>query len=422
MTQTQQEPHRRPVEALRAPARGVVRIAGGRTLERGLGRGTERTRIAGAISRGLVTDRVSPGGRTAVAGAPTTALVVPMDLLVEVLQPFVTTCVDAFVAAGLDAGAAGGAMVAEATALGRRLARGRAPRESIELGFTAATRAACEALEPALVRHDADALRAARAELTSYARILLGHVLRAWQEMSAVLELAPDARREVLAQAAFGARPASLLDCVAEALEVDLDAEHVAVVSVRDPLPVSVLSLPGALRGPSRREVLLPVEALAAVADDLLGVAVTGPATTLLEAPGAVTLARRAAVLVAEDGDPLACVGRLLVPATDLLGDLLVRGNRLLADLIVAKHLAPLEALSATRRLRLGEIVLHSLECKLPLNQLARRIGIPAQTAHSRMQSARTLLGDALDDPSLHLELIVALRSALPRWREAAAG
>lgn len=415
---TTRREHGRPPGAVRTSSGGAAASAVA-VLEHGLGRNHERTRIAGAISRGLVEGRSRQGRR--LRPVATVPLEVPPELLADVLQPFVARCVDAFVEAGLDASRAGAALALDTTRLGRSLARNRAPRSAIETGFGQATGAACDALEPLLAALDADDRRRTCVELTSYARILLAQALRAWQETSTVLALPAEARQRLLGEAALGVRGDASLECLAEVLGVDPSTPYVTVVSVAAPLPAALLDLPGALRGPSRREVLLPADGTTSWSSLVTGLAVTGPAVPLLEAPGATTLARRAAALVAEDGDPRGPLGRLLVPATDLLGDLLVRGNRLLADLVVAKHLAPLESLPAPRRLRLAELVLHSLECKLPLNQVARSIGIPAQTAHSRMQTARSLLGDALDDPALHLELIVALRSVLPRWREAVA-
>src|SRR5699024_12338571 len=52
-----------------------------------------------------------------------------------------------------------------------------------------------------------------------------------------------------------------------------------------------------------------------------------------------------------------------------------------------------------------------------PVSQAARNLGIPVQTAHSRMMTIRQMMGHALEDPNQRFELIIALRAALPRWR-----
>jgi hypothetical protein len=101
----------------------------------------------------------------------------------------------------------------------------------------------------------------------------------------------------------------------------------------------------------------------------------------------------------------------------DLLGDLVVNGSQLLAELAIDKHLGRLGTLTPSRRLALAELTLGALEAGTSLDQVARQLGIPRQTAHSRMKTVRKIFGDALHDPTQRLELIVALRAVLPRWR-----
>ena len=53
---------------------------------------------------------------------------------------------------------------------------------------------------------------------------------------------------------------------------------------------------------------------------------------------------------------------------------------------------------------------------------IARDLGIPPQTVHSRMKNIRELFGDAIKGPTQRLELIIALQATLPRWRAEASG
>ncbi|WP_293783433.1 helix-turn-helix domain-containing protein, partial [uncultured Aeromicrobium sp.] len=141
---------------------------------------------------------------------------------------------------------------------------------------------------------------------------------------------------------------------------------------------------------------------------------VLGPAVALDDAAAAVALVRRAAVMLAEGTieDP-----RRLVPFQDLLGTMLLTSNPVLNELMIAKHFGTWEQMPAARRVALAEFLQLWLERGQPTNHLARELGIPPQTAHSRMKAVRQLLGEALDDPTQRLELMVALRALLPRWR-----
>lgn len=187
-----------------------------------------------------------------------------------------------------------------------------------------------------------------------------------------------------------------------------------AIVSVDLDLPEALRRDPLVVMQSSPLDALVPVSfELDDLADLLTDQVVMGPATSWTRAPEAVALAWRAAGLLREG---LAFDDRLIVPCSDLAGALLVSGNTVMADLLVGKHLAALEAVPAGRRSALAEALLHWLERNLPANTLARELGIPPQTFHGRLNAARGLVGDAIDDPEQRLELIVALRAALPRW------
>ncbi|MFB9314523.1 helix-turn-helix domain-containing protein [Nocardioides plantarum] len=337
----------------------------------------------------------------------------------DVAHDLVDEAIEAFLDQDGDPVRAFERMAPRAWEFGELQARSGAVAADLERGFRAARAASLQAVARAFAEvsgHDRIRLQQA---VALYVQRLLDHIAAAHQQMSRLVGLDARERSAWLADVLFGARPASLLPALADLVAGDSasgeERRLVAVVSLGEPIPAAQLSDPAVLRHRSRHEVLVPdTWTHEELASFLTGPAVVGPPTTLLDAPGGLALARRAAVMLRDTAvDP----SRRVIPATDHLGDLLVRGNRLLTDLLVHKHLAPLEQISGVRRLNLAEITLLSLESGLPINQLAREMGVPAQTAHSRMRAARELLGDRLDDPSQRLELIVALRAVLPGWR-----
>lgn len=191
------------------------------------------------------------------------------------------------------------------------------------------------------------------------------------------------------------------------------------VVSLVEPLPEGLCRQPGIVADPRRRLALVPVTWDAPrLAAQLEHPAVVGHPVGAADAPASASLVWRAARMLLVDG---ADDTRLVAPVEDLLGLLLLDGDPMLSSLLAAKHLGPWTTMPATRRLALGEFLLNMLERPQPTNRLARELGVPPQTAHSRIKNLRRLLGDALDDPASRLELIVALRQMLPYWREEAA-
>lgn len=188
-----------------------------------------------------------------------------------------------------------------------------------------------------------------------------------------------------------------------------------AIVSLTTEIPIALRDHPRTVTSPSPYEILIPQSwDVIQVTDDFIGQAVVGPTVTAAQATEALTLARQAAGLL-RDGTIVD--GRHVIDCTDLLGTLIVHANPLLADLMIGKHLAALHAMSPPRRVALGELLLTTLESGQTLAADARDLGISRQTAHSRMKTLRTTFGATLDDPEQRLELTVALRAALPRWR-----
>ncbi|WP_408899548.1 helix-turn-helix domain-containing protein [Nocardioides sp. R1-1] len=186
------------------------------------------------------------------------------------------------------------------------------------------------------------------------------------------------------------------------------------LVAVHEELPPSLRTDPRLVARPSPFELVVP-EAVAphSLAPWLTSQVVVGPVTPWADLGEGLQLAWRASRLLS---DGLVADDRLLVPCTEMLGHLLVAGNPLLTGLLVGKHLAVFDGLRPMRRNDLALTLLRWLETGVPANQLAREMGVPPQTLHSRLTKLRELFGPKLEDPPTRLELIVALRSVLPTW------
>lgn len=187
-----------------------------------------------------------------------------------------------------------------------------------------------------------------------------------------------------------------------------------ALVSVHDELPLALRTDPRLIARPSAYELLVPEDvALHTLVPALTGQVVVGPLTPWADLGDSLQLVWRATRLLS---DGLAADDRLLVPCTEMLGPLLVAGNPLLTGMLVSKHLAVFDGIRTLRRNDLALTLLRWLETAVPTNQLARDMGLPPQTLHSRLSKLREMFGAKLEDPPTRLELIVALRSVLPSW------
>lgn len=257
-----------------------------------------------------------------------------------------------------------------------------------------------------------DVLLQLREDLVAYLSELQIHAHAGLVRTRRHLAMSPDERRGQFERLTFGIEQGGNHD---EFACLDPYASMVAIVSLTIPIPATLHEHPRTIRGPSPYEILVPESwDVDEVALQLAGPAVVGPAAPVLQAAEALTLARQAAGLL-RDGTVVD--SRDVVPCADLLSALVVHANPLLAELMVDKHLGELRAMSPQRRVDLGELLLSTLENGQPMAASARALGISRQTAHSRMKPLRTMLGDALNDPSQRLELTVALRAALPSWR-----
>lgn len=300
--------------------------------------------------------------------------------------------------------------------VGEQQARRGSDAADLAAAFQAAQTAAQKGLNLAvgdLVT--ADELVLLREDLATYLIELHVHAHASLLRAQQLQEMTSRQRRARLGAVLFGPDHADDIQRLASWEDIDASQRVIAVVSVSAAIPLALRRHKQTLTGSSVREVLVPASWDASrLATQLSGQAIMCPAVPLTHSAEAVALARQAADLLREG---TVTDSRLIVPGADLLGTLLVESNPLLAELIVGKHLSALEAMSVPRRVTLGELALGSLESGQPIDQVARQLGIPRQTAHSRMKAIRTILGDALHDPTQRLELLVALRAALPRWR-----
>jgi hypothetical protein len=131
--------------------------------------------------------------------------------------------------------------------------------------------------------------------------------------------------------------------------------------------------------------------------------AVLGPAVPVAQAAQSLRWARTVAAKgVGRDG-LLRCDGQL--SAVLLLGD------QELVRLLAARRLAPLDGLTAKRRLRLERTLLVWLESSRgSAPEVAERLGLHPQTARQRMRRIEELFGPALADPDARFEIELALR------------
>jgi hypothetical protein len=91
--------------------------------------------------------------------------------------------------------------------------------------------------------------------------------------------------------------------------------------------------------------------------------------------------------------------------------------DQVLAADISQELLAPLQAVKARRRLALAETLVVWLETDDRAPALARRLGVHPNTVRSRLTVLHQLFGECLHQPDQRTALILALESAIPRWR-----
>lgn len=261
-----------------------------------------------------------------------------------------------------------------------------------------------------------DSLRTLRQDLAAYMNQLYRIARAGFDRTIRVTAMSQEDRLAELRAVAFRGASSPDTDHLAAAAGLDPKLLFTPIVAVHSALPVAIREHPHALVDDNAMQALIPdAWDLNTIAQAVQTQVVLGPPATLTKAYEGVVLTGNAASIL-RDGAVLDT--RSVVPSTDLLGELLVRGNPLLAELLVTKHLSSMEDLPLSRRMALSEMLLVSLERGLPLNRVARELGVASQTAHNRMKALRQILGDKIDDADQRLELIVALRSARNRWTE----
>jgi hypothetical protein len=134
--------------------------------------------------------------------------------------------------------------------------------------------------------------------------------------------------------------------------------------------------------------------------------AVVGLAAPWADAAAALRPATLAMRLVAEgvlDGDPLI--------VDDHLVDLVVHRDEQLAAALIARELAPFDAVRDTSRARLAETLLAWLSYRGERARVAEALHVHPQTVAYRLGQLRAMFGDALSDPDRRFALELALRA-----------
>lgn len=281
--------------------------------------------------------------------------------------------------------------------------------EAFRTARVAAQRGLSLAIDDAICGDD---LRRLREELVVYLRLLFGHASAGLTCTRRLMDVSDTQRLDLLRDHLFNGTARAPLPLLLSLCGIEASTLR-PIVSRSGKLPTRLTQHDGVVVGRDRREALVPADWSAEQIGRLAGVAVAlGPVTALDRMTEAVRLTRTAA----RSGTDRDCD----VSVDDVLGSLVLLTTPLLGDLLVERHLGPLLELPTVRRIPLAETLLTWLETGQPVNVVARQIGIPNQTAHSRIASARKTFGSLLDDADGRLELIVALRTALPRWSAAA--
>ncbi|HTZ44259.1 MAG TPA: helix-turn-helix domain-containing protein [Jatrophihabitans sp.] len=166
----------------------------------------------------------------------------------------------------------------------------------------------------------------------------------------------------------------------------------------------SVLLAPGPLTAGQRAGI-----AAAAVKAPLS----VGCSVPLAQAPTSLRWAQLASRLVAArtlvESGPVFC--------DEHLTELLLQSERPLHEQLVRRRLAPLCALSPAKRVKYGRLLSSWLELGCSQGELAGLLGLHRQTVHYQFTRLADLFGEQLHDRTARVELLLALRAALPDWQ-----
>ncbi|WP_017933026.1 helix-turn-helix domain-containing protein [Nocardioides sp. Iso805N] len=106
-----------------------------------------------------------------------------------------------------------------------------------------------------------------------------------------------------------------------------------------------------------------------------------------------------------------------VVPCARYRMMLWLAADQALADDISHELLEPLDGVKARRRLVLAETLQGWLETDESAPALAQRLGVHANTVRGHLRVLQDLFGEQLHEPQQRAALILALETALPRWR-----
>ncbi|MFJ7955591.1 helix-turn-helix domain-containing protein [Streptomyces sp. NPDC096319] len=181
---------------------------------------------------------------------------------------------------------------------------------------------------------------------------------------------------------------------VAELVQAGLDRDVLADLT----LPQPHLLIPGPLT-PQR---------LAMLESALAGTpAVIGLTVPPVQAAHSIRWARRVLQLIDEG----IVADAPLVPCEEHLTTLWLLSDPALTTHLAARELAPLDALSGTRRERLIETLRVHISTRAPAEQVGEMLGVHAQTVRYRLRNLDNHFGDRLLDPDHRFALEAALRS-----------
>jgi sugar diacid utilization regulator len=148
------------------------------------------------------------------------------------------------------------------------------------------------------------------------------------------------------------------------------------------------------------------------------GRAVAGCTVPLADAPKSLRWARLAARL----RDEAVLPDCQLLRCDDHVPTLLLHAEPGIGAVLVARRLQPLAELPLARRLKFARLLAAWLEYGGSQAELAQTMNARRQTVHYRIGRLQAMFGAQLADRDARLEILLALRWALPQWEREVAG
>ncbi|MGI8666155.1 MAG: helix-turn-helix domain-containing protein [Jatrophihabitans sp.] len=111
--------------------------------------------------------------------------------------------------------------------------------------------------------------------------------------------------------------------------------------------------------------------------------------------------------------------GTQMIFSSEHLPLLLLHSERALHDQLVRRRLGPLLALSQAKRLKFARLLSTWLELGCTQGELAGILQVHRQTVHYQVGRLQAMFGEQLHDRTARVELLLALRAALPEWEQA---